>query len=478
MPDSAESEGPSGKSRLEASSQASSLTLVHSGSHALTGANTEPTLKRPTTKPRKGTSLRKAFGPSAVEDEDSESSGVVTPKRANLSRIAVQRNAFKKSTLSGSTFPRRGSEDDDDGPSYSAASLQQLKNSTPTTPRDLATEVSNSEVEEISSDTQALDLTSKFGSSLGRYQQPSAIPSAAEIAEKKARRARLANEDAADEYLSLNPSDPEIDSNEDLDDNVMRDENGRLVLKPKDKYQNAESRMVRDDEDMMEDFDDFTEADGKILLGRKAEAEAARKRKQEMAAQIAAAEGASDSDSDASERERKEAFEAAQTKHGAYGGHDSGKAEVDARPRTPPIITPIPTLDSVIERLQKQVLELQTSRMQKLQDMEALQREKVRLGEEEVRIQKALRDTADKYAALRAEKGISAPSAELGRPGLLEAPSARWSGGDGGESGASTDVEMNGGRMGLGFGRGLESLGGSGLGTPLRQDGEDVDESI
>ena len=74
---------------------------------------------------------------------------------------------------------------------------------------------------------------------------------------------------------------------------------------------NQESRLKQDDEDIMENFDEFTEADGKTLLGRKAQAEAAKKRKQDMATQIAKAEGASDSDSNAGERECNEAFEAA-----------------------------------------------------------------------------------------------------------------------------------------------------------------------
>ena len=369
-------------------------------------------------------------------------------------------------------MPTRETEDNDDQPSYNAASLQELKDSTPNTPRDLSTDASNSEVEDVSANTQALDLTSKFGSSLSRYQQPSAIPSAAEIVEKKARRARLAKEQAAEEYISLDPSDPELD--EDEDENVMRDENGRLVLKPKDKYSQAESRLVRDDEDIMEDFEQFTEADGKISLGRNAEAEAARRRKQEMATQIAEAEAASDSDSNASERERNEAFEAAQTKHGAYSAHTLNDPYADARPRTPPKISPLPTLDGVIERFRKQVSDLQTSRMQKLQEMEALQREKIRLGEEEIRIQRALRETADKFAALRAERGISAAPVRSGTPALLDVPMA---GGLGfaGDSGASTDVEQaNGGRVGLGFGmvgRGLESLGTSAVGTPIAQDG-------
>ena len=347
-----------------------------------------------------------------------------------------------------------------------------MKSSTPTTPRDITTDTSNYEVEDVLSGTQALDLSSKFGSSLSKYQQPSAIPSAIEIVEKKARRARLAKEQTAEEFISLDPSDPELDE----DDNVMRDDGGRLVLAPKDKYKQAESRLVYEDEDILENFDEFTEADGKILIGHKAEAEAARKRKQEMASQIAEAEGDSDSDSNASERARNEAFEAAQTRHGTYSANATTDPYADARPRTPPKISPLPTLDGVIERLRKQVSDMQSSRMQKLQEMEALQREKIRLGEEEIRIQRALRETADKFAQLRAEKGISGTSAKEGTPALLDVPMAEGLG-SGGDSGANTDGEgANGGRSGLGFSmtaRGLESLGTSAVVTPAAELADD-----
>lgn len=447
------------------------LTPFNSELKKLTVTIVETTLKRPKIKPRKS-ALSKSIGPTSVEDEDSEPSGVVTPKRSNLSRIAIQRNAEKRSSLLASSLPTRQLDDDDDRPSYSAASLKELKDSTPNTPRDTNTDTSNSEVEDASSDVKALDLSTKFGSSLSRYQQSSAIPSAAEIAEKKARRARLAKEQAADEFISLDPSDPELDD----DENVMRDDNGRLVLKPKDKYGQAESRLVHEDEDIMENFDEFTEADGKILLGRKAEAEAARKRKQDMATQIAEAEGASDSDSNASDRERHDAFEAAQTRHGTYSTRAVTDPFADARPRTPPKISPLPTLDGVIERLRTQLSDLQSSRMQKLQEMEALQREKIRLGEEEIRIQKALRETADKFAQLRAEKGISGPAAKEGTPALLDVPMMKASEFDG-DSGATTDAEQSsGGRAGLGFGmagRGLESLGTSAVGTPAGERGDD-----
>jgi hypothetical protein len=326
----------------------------------------------------------------------------VTPKRSNLAKVAVQRNASKRSSLLASSLPLRRNDDDDDRPSYSAESLQELRDSTPSTPRD---ERSHDEkyLAPATHGDRALDLSSKFGSSLARYDQPLGIPSAAEIAEKKARRARLAME--SEEFISLDPDDPGLDEEE--DDNTTRDERGNLILKPKplDKWGLSESRLVQDDEDIMENFEEFTE-DGRVALSRQAEAEATRRKKQEMSEQIAEAEAHSDSDSDDSERERIVAYEAAQTRHGTYGQTHDLTAREDARPRTPPHISPIPTLDSVIERIRKQLTDMQNLHAQGLKDMEAIRRERIHLAEEEVRIQQALKDTAAKFEALRKEQGI------------------------------------------------------------------------
>lgn len=402
------------------------LTRHHSPRALLTEQTTESTIRRPTVKPRKsGANLRTSFGPTSLEDDVAEEAArVVTPKRSTLSRVAIQRNASKRSSLLASQLPARHSDEEEDRPSYSAESLQALKASTPSTPRDLGTSGTDDDasVQDMQQGTQALDLSSKFGSSLAQYQRPSAIPSAAEIAEKKERRARAAKEQQAEEYISLDLDDPNLDNDdEDGDPNVTRDEQGRLILAPKDKYNMAESRLVREDEDIMENFEEFTE-DGKMHLGRKAEAEAARKRKVDMAAQIAQAEGSGSEseDSDASEKERNAAFEAAQTRHGTYAANNGGLSTVPhdhLRPKTPPKISPLPTLDGVLERLRKQVSDMQSTRMRKLQEMENLKREKVRLGEEEVRIQKALKETAAKFQHLRAEKGI----AGAGTP-VVEAP--------------------------------------------------------
>ena len=96
-----ESSGGEDSSGMQRSPQCVSiptLTLGNSELSKLTVRYVEPSLKRPTVKPRKS-ALRTPFDPSSVDDEDSEPSGVVTPKRSNLSRIVIQRNAEKRSSL-------------------------------------------------------------------------------------------------------------------------------------------------------------------------------------------------------------------------------------------------------------------------------------------------------------------------------------------------------------------------------------------
>ncbi|KAJ9624798.1 hypothetical protein H2203_004748 [Taxawa tesnikishii (nom. ined.)] len=354
-------------------------------SASATGPSTESSpepssaVKRPSVKPRKSSALRSSFGPSFADDAEGPSS-VIMPKRSNLSRVAIQRSAEKRSN----DLPfRAGREDDEIRPSYSKGYLEELKQSTPSTPKDLSASTTDAEDGGVPLDAQALDITAKFGTNLNRYQPPTAIPTDAEIREKKERRARLAKEN---DFIALDDEDEE-----DEDDNVTHDENGRLILRPKEKY--PETRLVRDDEDILEDFDDFT-SDGRIALGRKAEKEAAARRKAEMASMIASAEGGhgDESSEDESEAERNAAFEVAQTRSGNYAAA-AEQEEEGARPRTPPRIAPLPTMDAVVERLRKRLQEMQTARMGKVREMESLKDEKTRIGEEEVRVQTSLKET-------------------------------------------------------------------------------------
>lgn len=373
------------------------------------------------------------------------------PKRSNLSRVAIQRSAEKRSN----DLPfRAGREDDEIRPSYSKGYLEELKQSTPSTPKDLSASTTDAEDGGVPLDAQALDITAKFGTNLNRYQPPTAIPTDAEIREKKERRARLAKEN---DFIALDDEDEE-----DEDDNVTHDENGRLILRPKEKY--PETRLVRDDEDILEDFDDFT-SDGRIALGRKAEKEAAARRKAEMASMIASAEGGhgDESSEDESEAERNAAFEVAQTRSGNYAAA-AEQEEEGARPRTPPRIAPLPTMDAVVERLRKRLQEMQTARMGKVREMESLKDEKTRIGEEEVRVQTSLKETGEKYAKLREELGVKDEQA-----GSQVAVVDGAADGLGTGMGTGERVGLDGAGLGSMMGRGLESLGGTPLGgTPLR----------
>lgn len=342
-------------------------------------------------------------------------------------------------------------------PSYSRDYLDELKQSTPSTPQALSTTPSDAETD--LEPQRAVDISSKFGTDISRYSAPSAIPSDAEIKEKKERRARLTQEQ---NYMSLDASD----EGEESDENVTHDEQGRLILKPKEKY--AETRLVREDEDVLEDFDDFT-SDGRIALGRKAEREAETKRRSEMAAMIADAEGLDDDEDEAdeSEAERVAAFDVAQTRNGTYASRAEQREEAE-RPRTPPRIAPLPTLDSVVDRLRKRLEDMQIAKMHKLKESENLVAEKKQIAEEEIRVQNALKETGDKYAKLRESMGIKNEDTQLqvtsglGQDLNSEARPALGRGGLG--SAPLTD-------------RGLESLGSTPMTmTPIRADSEYSDD--
>lgn len=349
-------------------------------------------MKRPANKHRKSFALRTSFGPSQFEDDNDSTSDVVIPKRTNLSRIAIQRNADKR-PAPDFVFRQTTPHSSHNRPSYSKDYLDELKQSTPSTPKDTSFRSSPDTNTDSGRD---LDLATNFSSNPSTYQLPTLIPSDAEIAEKKARRARLAKER---EIISLDDDGDEHEDDEDEhDDNTTHDELGRLILKPKDKY--PETRLVRDDEDMLEGFDEFT-TDGRIDFGNAAERLASAKRKAEMATLIADAEGHDEvSSDDESEAERKAAFEVTQTRHGNYAVQDRDD-ENSLRPQTPPRILPISSLESVVERLRSKLQEMEVTRMAKMQEMQRLVAEKSSIGEEEVRVQAALKETGEKYARLR-----------------------------------------------------------------------------
>ncbi len=361
---------------------------------------TTPTVIRPhlssrgSSKTKKRSSLRMSFGPggtSMTENDGDDAPAVFTPKKSHLSRQAIEKNALRKSLAANLSSENATLRQTDDRPSYTADALNELKTSTPSTPRELRSQ-SDIDPEE----SKALALAAKFGSDLLVRDSTSAIPTEAEIREKKERRARLAKKQ---DFIGLDDNDAEVE---------VEDSDGERSILPyaKQKPKNEETRLVRDDEDIAEGFDEFV-SDGRIALGKKAEREQKRRHEAEIRELINQAEGGSGSDSseDASETERKAAYEAAQTRKG-MDGLDRGEDKVKPRrPRTPPRITPLPTLGACLERLRDQLSGTQYALMMKRKRMEEIQKEKADILAREGEIQRLLKETAERYERLRDEAG-------------------------------------------------------------------------
>ena len=173
-----------------------------------------------------------------------------------------------------------------------------------------------------------------------------------------------------------------------------------ISLRPKDKW--GETRLIHEDEDIAEGFDDFVE-DGRISLGHKSEREAQRKRRADMAELIHDAE-ASDS-SDDSEEERNTAFAAAQARAGRYG--QKIEDEEDGT-KTPPKITPLPDLTEVLESLQIDMQTKQQRKDQILSKLQELKDDRTRIEERKAFLQEQLQKTGEEYEKLRAESGLPA----------------------------------------------------------------------
>lgn len=311
-----------------------------------------------------------------MADDGDEDSEVVVPKRHGLGRKAMERSAFQRTLTPSGTSERLSArvDQDQDRPSYSSEYLKELRDSTPSTPKASTDDEKD----------RTIDVAAKFGEVM-KVSGQSVIPSEAEIREKKARRARLALEQPAqeDDFIALD----DHDVNDDWDA-VARGE----------KEQNQDTRLVRDDEDFAEGFDEYVE-DGKISLGRKAEREQKRKDREAMRELIDGAEVLSDEED--SDVEEKAAYEATQTK--AAIGQRSGGID---RPRTPPKMTSLPKLTSSLERLRTSLAAMETSKTQMISRLEELRTEKEDIAVREVEIQSLIKEAGDNYERLKREAGI------------------------------------------------------------------------
>lgn len=397
------------------------ISDIHLGTSRLTASpETAQNVIRPSissrgsSKAKKRSSLRMSFGPegtSMTEEDDGEpTTAVFTPKKSNLGRQAIEKNALRKTiaaNLSADHLPLRQT---DERPSYSVESLNELKTSTPSTPKELT---ANPETGKF------LDLASKFGSDLSVYDTPSAIPTDTEIREKKERRARLAKEQ---DFISLDDADSDHDNaaRDPEDNSDSENERSLLPYAQEISSKRSETRLVRDDEDIAEGFDAF-DSDGRIALSRKAEREQKTQQKAQIRDLINEAEGSSDESESDSEAETKAAYEAAQTHKGLEGLRRAEEGVVKPRrPEMPAKITPLPTLGGCLERLKEQMEGKRYHLVMKERRLEEVNKERadIRLRKEEV--QRLLREKGEEYEKLRREAAGEEVGGQLGSNKAIE----------------------------------------------------------
>lgn len=288
----------------------------------------------------------------------------------------MERSAAQRAWMPSGSSERLSARvsQDHDRPSYNSEYLKELRDSTPSTPKSTDEEKD-----------RTVDVAAKFGEVM-TVSAPSAIPSEAEIREKKARRARLAMEHGTKEDVDFIALDDEAGNDDDWDARV-RGEKAQ------------DTRLIRDDEDFAEGFDEYVE-DGKISLGRKAEREQKRQEREAMRELIDDAQEVSDEDD--SDLEEKAAYEASQTK--AAMGH--GRSDRLDQPRTPPKMTSLPRLASSLERLRSSLAAMETSKTQMISRMEELRTEKEEIAAREMEIQSLIQEAGENYERLKNEAGV------------------------------------------------------------------------
>ncbi|GAB1309842.1 Nineteen complex-related protein 2-domain-containing protein [Madurella fahalii] len=347
---------------------------------------------------KRAASSRLSFGPSegaAVDDDPAAaSSKPVTPKRS-LGQRMLQGNALRKSAslqnLTSNLPMRFGG--DEERPRYSKEYLEELQSSTPNTPQNLSS-LQIHDGDEMELDPSELEgaLVVQSTDVATRGTKPpttTQILTEAEIRERKERRARLAKEA---EYISL--------------EGGSEDEDGqggaRLAVQFPRTSKKKESRLIAEDEDLGEGYDEFV-SDGGLALGRKAEREAARRHRQEMADLIKAAEDGSEAECDDSEAERRAAYEAAQRRAGMDGlqryDQDLGM-DAAVGPDAIPRMKPLPKLNEVLQRMREIVQGLEDEVTRKRARIDGLKKEKEEILAREKEVQEILNEAGAKYQAV------------------------------------------------------------------------------
>lgn len=392
-------------------------------------------------KKKRASTSRLSFGPGDLAGEDEDGAGnepLSTPKKT-LGKRVIENNALRRSG-SGATLPTRLAVfggDDEEEPKYSKEYLQELQSSTPNTPQNLSSLRITDDAEDgygagLNTDdimdldpseldgalivpSQDLTLRSASSQSLTRTNDSAHILTEAEIRVRKERRARLAAEPKEGDFISLDDSD-------NSENEPIPDQSNRITVRfDSNKPRRSESRLIAEDEDLGEGYDEFV-TDGGLAVGQKAEREATLRHRKEMAELIQAAEAGSDAESDDSEAERRAAYETAQRRAGMDGLHrhgedDDGELDLDGGGGVNmiPRMKPLPDLDDVLQRMRNLVQGLEDEVNRKRTRMADLEKEKGEILEREVELQELINQRGQELQAVMGTAGV--PPAGPGTPG-------------------------------------------------------------
>jgi hypothetical protein len=372
-----------------------------------------PVVRRPQTKSK----LRVSFNPGAADDDGSNDSATAV-KRATKDDVSLPQ---KTARLGLSNILRRTDAEADEGqdhdrPRYNKAYLDELRNSTPSTPHDPSTRASPSRDLIQTSENLELDLESKFGKlPATSIASQSYIPSATEIQEKKERRARLAKEQVANAYTATTSTAGAGDDfisleayDSDGEFRPQRMQVGHYLAPAREK----DTRLIHEDEEIAEGFDEFTEDTGRVTLSKKGLREQSRRERENIRAMINAAEdtGSENSnddgstDSDDSDHALRHQYDISQTHHALDGlsAHNSTTQQL-SRPRQPSHITPIPKLSAGLSRLREIVSALEFERARVVKRQTDMQREMSENREAQEHIQKSLEEAGRELERLKEE---------------------------------------------------------------------------
>ena len=472
-------------------SLSSILLLTHPAYRSLIQPDIEPSVvvKRPTksksTKPKPSLPVRR---PTTLADDDSDDGGGVSlPNHTEENDPFAQVERKRASQL-----PLRSQ--DEQAPRYTTSYLESLKaeqshappldaqivleDDLPPSPASSTNDNDHHELPEAPSyiplsshplpaSTALLSTSTTPGTLTTNYQTH--IPTATEIAEKKARRARLAQEEKAEDFIPLEDHSPPSSNESENDNLIVRASEAR----PRNKYGKAEgeSRIggyQLEDDDFAEGFDEFVEGTGKVET-RNLEAHKERERRREDITKRLAEEANEEDeedDVDEEEAERLKAYEDAQTRAGTYSERRTGgehRAQQEAREREQRwkekmemqyIVRPVPSVREVLKGLRERKEAMVQEREGVEKRVEAVKRERREVVEEEVRVQGLLKEAGERLERVQMQVAEKAREEEMVRRGVEEKNQS-----DGGKTMKEDDAS------------GFDATGSSGR----REDGSEID---